>query len=418
MHRIILRRVAGATLLVLAAVGSLAAAGLAFLVAASVTATIPVITAVAAAVFAATAFLVAWAGFATFGTRRNRRLAAGFSGATTILAGVLAALTLFTPGPIVLGAAAPPGVRFWDLPTGSRIAYQHAPATSGTARPTPVIFLHGGPGTPGEGIPAAGRALAADGYDVYTYDQVGAGRSTRLADVTGYTVARQVADLDAIRAAIGADRVVLIGQSWGGSLAAQYLAAHADRVAKAIITSPGPIWRGDIVTDADEGSPWTEAPDLTPRALAMFLLTENNPRAAHALVPDAEADSWLHELALTGRDSAGCPGTPSSPAHGNMQGFYVNQVTNADFAHIPDPRPALRRVTVPALVLRGECDFVKWQITRDYRRTLPNSTLVYVHGAGHALAAGQPDTYLALVQAFLSDRPLPLPDYSSDEPPR
>ncbi len=417
MHRIILRRVAGSTLLVLAVVGSLALGALAFLVVASVTADVPVIAAASAVVLAGTAFLLAWAGFAVLGTRRRRRSAAGFGSATTVLTGVLAAVTVFAPGPVVAGAPPPSGVRFWDLPTGSRIAYQHAPA-AGTARPTPVVFLHGGPGTPGEGIPAAGRALAADGYDVYTYDQLGAGRSTRLSDVTGYTVARQVADLDAIRTTINADRIVLIGQSWGGSLTAQYLAAHPDRVAKAIITAPGPIWRGDVVTDADEGSPWAESPDLTPRALAMFLLLDQNPRAAHALVPDAEADSWLHELALTGRDSTGCPGQPTAPAHGNMQGFYVNQLTNADFARIPDPRPALRQVTVPTLVMRGECDFVKWPITRDYRRTLPNSTLVYVRGAGHAIAANQPDAYLTLIRNFLSDKPLPLPDHSSDEPPR
>ncbi|MFJ9706042.1 alpha/beta fold hydrolase [Streptomyces sp. NPDC101234] len=139
--------------------------------------------------------------------------------------------------PITTAAPAPPGVRFWDLPTGSHIAYVHAPAT-GKARPTPVIFLHGGPGTPGEGVPTGGRELAADGFDVYSYDQLGAGRSTRLRDVTGYTVARQVADLEAIRRTLGADRIILVGQSWGGSLTAQYLAAHAEHVAKAVFTSP------------------------------------------------------------------------------------------------------------------------------------------------------------------------------------
>ena len=89
-----------------------------------------------------------------------------------------------------------------------------------------------------------GEALAAAGFDVYAYDQLGAGRSTRLADVTGYTVARYAADLEAIRRVIGADKVIIVGQSWGGSLAARYLAAHPGNVAKVVFTSPGTIWPG------------------------------------------------------------------------------------------------------------------------------------------------------------------------------
>lgn len=53
------------------------------------------------------------------------------------------------------------------------------------------------------------------GFDVYDYAQVGAGLSERLEDVRDYTVARHVADLEAIRADIGADRLVLVGGSVG-----------------------------------------------------------------------------------------------------------------------------------------------------------------------------------------------------------
>ncbi|WFR70960.1 alpha/beta fold hydrolase [Prescottella defluvii] len=66
-----------------------------------------------------------------------------------------------------------------------------------------MIVLHGGPGTPGEGIPSGGDELADAGFDVYAYDQVGAGRSSRLTDVRGYTVERQVEDLEDIRETLG-----------------------------------------------------------------------------------------------------------------------------------------------------------------------------------------------------------------------
>ena len=68
--------------------------------------------------------------------------------------------------------------------------------------------------------------LARDGFHVYIYDMVGRGRSARLADPRDYTLERDVSDLEAIRKEIGAERVVLIGHSYGGTLAAAYAASH------------------------------------------------------------------------------------------------------------------------------------------------------------------------------------------------
>ena len=82
------------------------------------------------------------------------------------------------------------GQRFWDLPTGSRIAYVERPA-GGRPRPTPVVFVHGGPGIADmAGDTAYFGRLAGDGYDVWVYDQVGTGRSSRLADPRRYDIAR------------------------------------------------------------------------------------------------------------------------------------------------------------------------------------------------------------------------------------
>jgi len=118
------------------------------------------------------------------------------------------------------------GLRYWSLPTASRLAYVRIPGAE-PRRSTPVVVLHGGPGIPDMAGDAAyfGR-LSALHYDVYVYDQLGSGRSTRLPDPTGYGVGRDVADLEGVRQAIGARQMVLVGHSYGGLLAAHYLAAH------------------------------------------------------------------------------------------------------------------------------------------------------------------------------------------------
>ncbi|GLV75216.1 alpha/beta fold hydrolase [Streptomyces hygroscopicus] len=417
MSRILLHRVAGGVLLFLALLLTPAVAVAGFLGAAFATASVPVLVIVGLVCGAVVGGLLGRAAFALFGLDRRPALRASafLTVGLTAAVAVLAAVTVLHPMPTTTAASAPPGVRFWDLPTGSRIAYVHTPAT-GKARPTPVIFLHGGPGTPGEGVHTGGRELAADGFDVYSYDQLGAGRSTRLRDVTGYTVARQVADLEAIRRTLGADRIILVGQSWGGSLTAQYLAAHGEHVAKAVFTSPGALW-GRQYPGSKAGQPWNRlSPDQkarrdrlnsAPRIIAASLLLQINPGAAHALVGDREVDHWMHEVALQGKDSTSCEGASPTTAHDNPQGFYSNQMTVRDFEQLPDPRPRLRTLHVPSLIMRGECDFIKPAVTAEYQHTLAGSELVTVQGAGHSISGEQPGRYTALLRAFLLDEPLP-----------
>lgn len=66
-------------------------------------------------------------------------------------------------------------------------------------------------------------------HEVILYDQRGHGRSER--PPTGYTVADSVADLRALLAELGVDRpVVLVGNSYGGTIGMAYAMAHPDEV--------------------------------------------------------------------------------------------------------------------------------------------------------------------------------------------
>ncbi|MER6582444.1 alpha/beta hydrolase [Nonomuraea sp. NPDC001023] len=133
--------------------------------------------------------------------------------------------------------------------------------------------------------------------------------------------------------------------------------------------------------------------------------------------PPPEADARMRALLLVAKDATGCADARPAPVHGNLPGFYSNQVTAEDAAAVPDPRPRLRAVRVPVLIMRGQCDYLKWEVTYDYRRTLPDSTLVYVPGAGHSIANGRPGLYRDLIRAFLLDRPLPVPAYTGATDP-
>lgn len=344
--------------------------------------------------------------------------------AAVALAAVALLLPLRDPRP----PAAAPGETFWSLPTGSRIAYTRLPAATPAPRTAgpqpPVVVLHGGPGIPDRaGDVAFFAPLAGLGRDVYVYDQLGSGHSSRLADPRGYTIDRDVADLEEVRLRIGADRLALVGFSYGGALAARYLAAHPDRVERMVLLSPGPLDPAD--TSGDRASAGlgtrdrlrTYALTFQPRPLLGWLLTQVDPSAAHAYLGDAEADA-RNDLVLTAAEPGlHCPPTATPlPVHGS--GFYAWQYPQSPTAPpARDVRPALHGLPTPVLVVKGSCDYLTWRSAVTYRRALANTTVVHLTDAGHAVHRDRPRDVLALTTAFLAGGPLPLPPYLPDVSP-
>jgi proline-specific peptidase len=90
----------------------------------------------------------------------------------------------------------------------------------------PLIALHGGPGFPHYYLRPLSLLLIDYGIPVILYDQVGCGESTLLPDRMGsttfWTPELFAAELENLRQAVGIKRFDLLGQSWGGMLAAHY----------------------------------------------------------------------------------------------------------------------------------------------------------------------------------------------------
>lgn len=87
---------------------------------------------------------------------------------------------------------------------------------------TPLLCLHGGPGMAHDYLEPLDQ-LAQSGRRVIFYDQLGCGRSDHPHNPALWTVELFVEEVDEIRKALGLDDVHLLGQSWGGFLAQEYL---------------------------------------------------------------------------------------------------------------------------------------------------------------------------------------------------
>jgi proline-specific peptidase len=108
----------------------------------------------------------------------------------------------------------------------------------------PLLCLHGGPGSTHDGLEPL-HALAAHGRRVILYDQLGSGDSDRPDDPSLWTVETFLDQLRTVREALGLERLLLFGSSWGGMLALEYaLTRPQGLVALALNSTPtsAPRW--------------------------------------------------------------------------------------------------------------------------------------------------------------------------------
>ena len=350
----------------------------------------------------------------------NRARFSGIVAALTTLVGA-AVLTLVALDPVT--APPPPAplpeTAYWELPTGSTIAFYRYPANPPAAA-TPVVYLHDGPGFAVlQPERAFYRQLAHLGFDVYLYDRVGTGLSSRLPDIEAYGINRDIADLDAIRDELGVEEMILVGQGFGAELAARYLSRFPERVHRAVFISPTRLSNEPSFHNyARTASATGVNPVLEPRLLVAEALAPFGPEAAQNLASQTEM-RVLAEGAFDPRTWV-CPADADHAPEIASPGFnrYVQLRKDITQRSLPDPRPPLADNLTPALILAAECDFLPWDVVQEYREALLNETVFYVEDAGHMIQLTQEDLMIALIRSFLLDLPYPMDPYAGDRSPR
>lgn len=97
----------------------------------------------------------------------------------------------------------------------------------------PALFLHGGPGG---GCQHAHRSLFDPKRDyALLFDQRGAGRSHPYLSVEANTTDHLIADIERIRAHFGIEKWLLVGGSWGSTLALAYAQRFPERVTGVVL---------------------------------------------------------------------------------------------------------------------------------------------------------------------------------------
>ena len=128
----------------------------------------------------------------------------------------------------------------FDMPGGHRVHVEQVGNPGGV----PVVVLHGGPG--GGCSPGMRRFFDPRHYRAVLFDQRGCGRSTPNASVENNTTWDLVADIERIREALGIERWIVFGGSWGACLALLYAQAHPERVTRLVLRGVFTMTRAEL----------------------------------------------------------------------------------------------------------------------------------------------------------------------------
>ena len=250
-------------------------------------------------------------------------------------------------------------------------------------RPT-LLLLHGGPGFDHSNFKPAFSRLAEVAQVVYL-DHRGNGRSDPSTP-DRWTLAQWGDDVRAFCEALGIEKPVVLGQSFGGMVAMAYATRHPEHPGKLILSSTTARMRLDRVLDTFERLGGVEAreaarrywekpgPDTLPDyARICFPLYSRTPRD-----PDGDARTrWNFEVM-----------------------FHFGGGEDARFDLLPD----LARVRCPTLVLGGEDDPITPIADQvDIAAAIPAglARLERFAGCGHGVFRDDPDRAFAAIRRFL-----------------
>jgi pimeloyl-ACP methyl ester carboxylesterase len=238
---------------------------------------------------------------------------------------------------------------------------------------TPLVCLHGGPGSTHNYFRPLERL--ADERPVVLYDQLGCGRSDRP-DVE-WCLAIFTEELQHLREHLGLDRIHLLGTSWGGMLALEHALARPDTISGLVLSSTlasAEEWvvEAKRLRDAIDGDDEV----LEEFERRHFFRGADEPLELARM--RAEKNSVVYE-AMWG------------PNEWTMTGALAGW----------DVRPRLAELKLPTLILRGAHDLSTPAISKTLTDGIPHAREVVFADSSHTPVLEETERYLRTVRDFL-----------------
>ncbi|QEM11627.1 alpha/beta fold hydrolase [Mucilaginibacter rubeus] len=272
----------------------------------------------------------------------------------------------------------------------------------------PIIFIAGGPGGTHLGLRSF-DSLANNHHQLIYFDALGRGKSDSAKNVTEYSLARDIDDIEGLRVALKLDKITVLGHSYGGVVAQGYAIkypAHLSHLILADTFHSFVMWQEN--DDNSNHEIKTNYPEVWERLMKIrnegAVSSDRDHQAIYSEVPYGFLYAYNpgNFEPKKGVSHRYYPNPHYSQVYYQMVGKDGDFIVGSDIGNF-DYRKQLKDLKMPILIVTGRFDRVAtpWMAVK-YKEYCPQAQFEIFEKSGHNPQVEEPEKEFAVINEFLA----------------
>jgi proline iminopeptidase len=268
----------------------------------------------------------------------------------------------------------------------------------------PLIIIPGGPGNNHYGYRRF-DSLASNNLIVY-FDAFGRGKSDTAKDISEYTLARDIEDIEGLRVALGFDKINVLGHSYGGVVAQGYALKYPEHVKHLILAN---TFHSYVMWQENDDNSNREIKENYPEVWDTLMILRKHGyissdsicQEIYGRVPYGFLYAYNPEN-FRGRGGKPYPNPINTKMYYQMVGKDGDFIVGSDIGSF-DYRKQLKDLAMPVLIYGGRYDHVAVpsQMVK-FKEYCPQAKFVMFEHSGHNPQVEEPQKDFKLIEDFLS----------------
>lgn len=276
---------------------------------------------------------------------------------------------------------------------GGRIWYKIV----GSGKGVPLLLIHGGPGSRScDGIP--GYSTLSNDRPVIFYDQLGSGHSDRPTDTTLWQLPRFVDEVTALRKELNLKELHILGSSWGGTVAVEYMVTQQPKGIKSVIFAGPLISTSRWMKDAQILISQLSRPvQDTIQKYEQLRLYDNQ---SYVAATDSFNIKYLSRKPGPRATVTDCEGVGKSNRQVYRYMWGPTEFNATGTLKTFERTANLHEIKQPVLFVTGQYDEARPETMYEFQKEIPGSKVEIIANSGHNKLRDNPEQYLASIRNF------------------
>ena len=263
----------------------------------------------------------------------------------------------------------------------------------------PLLLLHGGPGSTHNYFEVLDRLAQEDERQIISYDQLGCGNSYLDGHPELWTMETWIGELKEVRKALSLDEVILLGQSFGGILALEYVCRYETKGVRGLVLSS--TLPSSALWAQEQARLIRLLPEDMQGAIARALRTGDYTDPSYV----AAVDEYMlrHASGVFGAGDPECLTRPKRVGKESyLYGWGPNEFTSTGTLRDFDVTALLPQITIPTLIFSGGNDLCTPYIAKTMADRIPNAQWTLFRESRHMCYVEENDAYCALLREWMN----------------